>query len=101
MNNQQAMQLLMDLGDNAEQVASSLKEQGIKGYHSCYSCPIARFLIKNGAVYGRCAVASLISLSWDLASEAGANSFDPPVGVRMFITAFDSGAYPELEEISQ
>jgi hypothetical protein len=91
MNNQQAQQLLDNLGSTADEVAANLKDQGITGRRQrCYSCPIAKFLNKNGAP--ECAVgSSMIRIA--LTEEP----FKPSFTIQTFINSFDSGAYPELD----
>ena len=94
MNNEQALQLLNDLGEDADSVARSLKAQDIKGDHRCYTCPIAQLLLKNGAHYTM--VGSMIRV-YDDAAKKWADDFKPPASVDSFIDSFDQGAYPELE----
>lgn len=97
MNNEQAIQLLTDLGSDTDQIARSLREQGIKGNMGrCYSCPIAQFLIKNGAQYGACMVSGMIRFASGGPDGEWNEAFKTPSAIASFIDSFDAGAYPEL-----
>jgi hypothetical protein len=93
MNCEQAKQLLEGLGSTSAEVAESLKLQGITGKRrECFSCPIAMFLIKNGADIRRGAVGIESIMPSERYEE-----FDTPPAISRFIRNFDDGQYPELE----
>jgi hypothetical protein len=82
---------LAALGETPEQVAETLKAQGIKGdRHSPHSCPIYHYLTGKG-------------YSVECLSQFGIYTISPYYGdikmpkvVERFIVAFDQGKYPEL-----
>ena len=84
MNRAEAIKALESLGENADEVAQSLKDKGIKGVrlHSC-ECPLAKLI--GGYVAHRGAFV--------FGKEA---CFELPRACREFIAAFDRGAYPEI-----
>lgn len=85
MNRAEAIKVLESLGENADEVAQSLKDKGIKGVrlHPC-ECPLAKLIGGYFSYFGGTFV---------FGKEAG---FELPRACREFIAAFDRGAYPEI-----
>ena len=93
----EAIALLEGLGKTADEVADSLKAQGIKGEpgSACY-CPLANFLRSKGApepgvIHGWFRV-------HPHPAECGAEAIRVPLpkGADAFLRAFDCDRYPDL-----
>ena len=99
MEREQVIKLLDDLGDTPNKIAASLKEKGIKGKPSDNeSCPIAIFLIQEGASYDRFCSVGCNRIILYLPGGRGANIMIPTsTPIRAFTMDFDYGKYPELE----
>jgi hypothetical protein len=82
---------LAALGETSEQVAETLKAQGIKGYiASPCSCPIYYYLTGKGHPVDCLSHHSICLLS------PYYGEVEMPEVVGRFIVAFDQGKYPEL-----
>lgn len=96
---------LSSLGNSSEEVAESLRKQGVKGYRkSVYACPILQGIYKacpnywsgleiNGGIKN-------FDGSWRYrASLHDSQIVDPtlPQPIMNFIGDFDTGKYPDLE----
>lgn len=83
---------LKSLGKSEDQVAKSLKDYGITGSRcQPYHCPIAQYLNKSF---------SLGDTAWASNRRAGFLGVhaNMPRPVHDFVTAFDNGEYPEMED---
>jgi hypothetical protein len=82
---------LVALGETPEQVAETLKEQGIIGYRQhASSCPIYHYLKSKGYPVDCLSQHSICLLS------PYYGDIEMPEVVGRFIVAFDQGKYPEL-----
>lgn len=91
------------LGRDANQVAKSLRKQGITGRRGDpFGCAIARWMQKNFEGYGSIGVGRSIGVgAWcvDLVTTEKTHlRVSTPPAVREFIRMFDGGLYPELVE---
>jgi hypothetical protein len=91
---------LNDLGGNAEDVASSLRHEGVQGQpQDKAQCAIARYL---GAVVGADRRVRNISVGTSELSVSGPHWWsarlviDVPAAIQQFIRAFDRYQYPDL-----
>ena len=92
------------LGKNIEEVAYSLMTKRIKGSRQEFgSCPIVEYLLQNITNIEDLNVTSVISFWLDCRIINNLPfglrlSIPTPPAIADFISAFDSGAYPELEK---
>lgn len=78
-----------------DEIASLLKERGIKGQKSkCYYCPVANLLKQEGF---NASVTPAYVRDWRKVGN-GVSELPISEGVREFVIAFDNSEYPELEE---
>lgn len=96
--------LLINLGDDANQIAAFLEGQGIKGNRSSsFKCPIAEFLKQNLSTEVFVETTSTIIVedyvkgNWNYIKVETLNRVYHSEAVRNFIKKFDKGAYPALE----
>lgn len=95
MNSKTITQLLSDLGTTPDQVASTLQEQGIKGFvGNPFYCPVAKYLTQKGV--HNCGVAPF-TITYDISKwfPFSRKVYVPEV-VKDFVIAFDGGSYPTL-----
>lgn len=88
----QLRETLESLGGTVDKVRETLSEQGIKGSHSAYGCPVARYLTAelNLPALFPAAVCSRYT------KVGGTAVSDNPAPVRRFIQLFDAGQFPEF-----
>lgn len=82
--------LIAGLGANPTEIAATLANKGIVGIPGCPQfCPLAVYLRGQGYEYP--------SISTRITVGESRVEYDLPLPALMFVSAYDSGAFPELE----
>ncbi len=101
----QTRQLLTALGDNADQVASSLAAEGVHGRaHSPQGCAVAVYLQAVVAADRRVRSVIVTSTRLGLKPESRRSPLivvPLPRAVRQFVAAFDAEKFPQLLPITK
>lgn len=94
MNKEQAQTLLAGLGDNATEIANSLRAEGITGIpKEATHCPISCFLQKHGAEYPATTAFTIVLGVDELGDEI---TMDTPQPVVRFVRLFDIYVFSDL-----
>jgi len=83
------LEALRALGSTDDEVATTLREKGIKGWRGYTdACPLAQFLRAEGF-----ALVNVTDTSFDVDDYHAAL----PEGARSFVASFDGSLYPDLD----